>query len=196
VSCTLTESESGQAVKQNSLVKAVSRELNLSEHKCWQRCTLLRMASLFMAARNGAQDEVSQALKSGADANELGEHRSTPLIEAARNGHVEVVKILLEAQADTHWKDDESESAILKAGANGHAHVVEVLFEYASPDDRALALAFLKACGSTQGPEFSSDVTRLQKKAAEMSARAATFFGDEKLQQRVDRMSRANEKKN
>jgi ankyrin repeat protein len=133
------------------------------------------MGLLFMAARNGAQDEVSRALKSGADANEMGERRSTPLIEAARNGHVEVVRLLLEAHADADLKDDDSESAILKAGANGHANVVEVLFEYASPDDRALALAFLKACGSTQGPEFSSGVTRLQKRAAEMSARTATF---------------------
>jgi uncharacterized protein len=151
--------------------------------------------TLFEAAQMGTLAQVVEALKTTKDVNELGANKSSPLIEAARRGELEMVKVLLAAGADADWKDAEQETALLKAGANGHGLVVEVLMPMAGDDEKETALAFLHAFGAAHGPQYSYDVSRLQKGAAQIAARAATFFGDENPQQRVDRAARANEKK-
>jgi len=149
------------------------------------------MPSLFEAVSQGDVDAAVAAIEAGEDVNAIGEGGRTPLIEAARKGHVELVELLLEAGAAAFLKDDEQETALMKAAANGERDVCEVLFDHCDEDERQMASAFLAASGKTHGPPREQTPSKLTRKVATLGARAAKFVGHERLQQRVDRVERA-----
>jgi ankyrin repeat protein len=153
--------------------------------------------TLFEAVAAGDVEAARAALADGADVNELGPERSTPLIVAAGQGRLELVELLLEHGAEPECRDAAHETALLKAAANGHADVVRLLIPSASEDDADLARSFLAAFGQSHGPEYQVDETRfgaLKRKAAVASAKAADFVGYSSPQQRVARVERAEAK--
>lgn len=153
--------------------------------------------TLLEAVKAGDLAAAQAALDGGADVNELGPERTTPLIAAAGEGRLELVELLLERGAEPECRDDAHETALLKAAANGHADVVRLLLPGASQDDVDLARSFLGAFGHSHGPEYQLDESRfgaLKRKAAEVSARAADFVGHSAPQQRLERLERAEAK--
>ena len=134
---------------------------------------------------------VAAALEETKDINEVGAEGRTPLIEAAALGRLDVVRLLLKHRAEPGWKDAAGETAILKAGANGYPEVVLALEPFADDDERDMARAFLAAYGKSHGPEYRYDVTRLQRKLAEVAARAASFVGHEAPLKRLERSDAA-----
>lgn len=151
--------------------------------------------TLFEAITTGDFEAVETALASTRDVNEVGAEGRTPLIEAAALGRVDVIRLLLKAGAEPGWKDDSDDTAILKAGANGYPDAVLALEPHASDDERDMAHAFLAAYGKSTGPEYQYDVSRLQRKVADVAARAANFVGHEAPLKRLERNARAEELK-
>ncbi len=149
--------------------------------------------TLFEAITAGDFASVQLALQQTKDVNEVGHEGRTPLIEAAALGRLDVVKLLLERGAEPGWKDEAQETAILKAGANGYPDVVAALAPLAPDDERDMARAFLAAFGKSHGPEYHYDPSRLQKKVAEVAARAANFVGHEDPLKRLERNERAEQ---
>ena len=149
--------------------------------------------TLFEAIAHGDFAAVESVLSSTIDVNQLGREGRTPLIEAAALGRLDVVRLLLQRGAEPGWKDELDETAILKAGAHGYPAVVAALEPHASEDDRDMARAFLAAFGKSNGPEYQYDVSRLQKKVAEVAARAANFVGHEEPLKRLERQERAED---
>lgn len=135
---------------------------------------------------------VEAALRETKDINELGAEGRTPLIDAAALGRLDVVRLLIQHHAEPGWKDAAGETAILKAGANGYPEVVSALEPFADDDERDMARAFLAAYGKSHGPEYQYDVTRLQRKVAEVAARAANFVGHQAPLKRLERSDAAD----
>ncbi len=151
--------------------------------------------TLFDAIAHGDFAAVEAALDSTPDVNLVGHQGRTPLIEAAALGRLDVVRLLLQRGAEPGWKDESDETAIMKAGAHGYPAVVAALEPHASDDERDMARAFLAAFGKVNGPEYQYDVSRLQKKVADVAARAANFVGHEAPLKRLERLERAEEHK-
>ncbi len=158
--------------------------------------------TLFEAITQGDLQAVEEALAATKDINEVGREGRTALIEAAALGRVDVVRLLIKHGAEPGWKDESDETAILKAGANGYPEVVSALEPHASDDERDMARAFLEAFGKSTGPEYHYDPSRLQrkvdelqKKVADVAARAANFVGHEEPLKRLERQARAEEHK-
>ncbi|MFT3839958.1 MAG: ankyrin repeat domain-containing protein [Myxococcaceae bacterium] len=151
------------------------------------------MASLFEAVAAGDAEAVVEALEAGDDVNASGDGGRTPLIEAARLGHADVVELLLEAGAVAFIKDDEQETALLKAAANGHHDCCELLFQHSDEEERQMASAFLRASGKTHGPPREKVASKFTQRVARLGARAAKFVGHERLQERIERVDRAEE---
>ncbi len=151
--------------------------------------------TLFEAITTGDLEAVQVALAETKDVNQVGGEGRTALIEAAALGRVDVIRLLLKAGAEPGWKDDTDETAILKAGANGHPEAVRALELHASDDEKDMAHAFLAAYGKSTGPEYQYDVSRLQRKVADVAARAANFVGHEEPLKRLERAARAEDLK-
>ena len=139
-------------------------------------------------------------LEAGADANELGPERRTPLIEAAAHGRLAMIRLLLERGAEPAWKDALDETALLKAAANGHREAYQLLWPLAGEEERGLATAFLAASGQTwdapppappPDPREPEKTNRLGRAVATAAARVSKFFGDEVHAERLDRLERA-----
>lgn len=169
---------------------------------------------LYDAVLAGDVVAVKRALATEKDVNVLGPEQRTPLIEAAAAGRLELVKLLLAAGAEAEWKDEASETALLKAAANGHAAVAAVLMPLGTDDERDLARSFLQAFAASSGREYVYDPheaaqklgskvetapapapTAAQQKAAEVAARAASFFGYQEPLERLERAHEAKKKK-
>lgn len=146
--------------------------------------------SLFEAIAAKNLEALVKALPSN-DVNEVGDGKTTPLIEAAKTGFLEGVKRLLAAGAEPDWRDDQQETALLKAAANGHAQVAAVLMPHASDDDRDMAKQFLAAFGASHAPEFQYETSPLHRSLVEKAARAANFVGHEEPLKRIERQERA-----
>lgn len=151
--------------------------------------------TLFEAITTGDLDAVQTALAETKDVNQVGHEGRTPLIEAAALGRVDVIRLLLKAGAEPGWKDDADETAILKAGANGYPEAVRALESHAGDDEKDMAHAFLAAYGKSTGPEYQYDVSRLQRKVADVAARAANFVGHEEPLKRLERAARSEDLK-
>jgi len=90
------------------------------------------------AAARGKLDVVRRLLAEGADVNESGKGRSTPLHRAARSGQVESASLLLDAGADVEATDGKGWTPLQWAAYGGHSAVVQLLLEQgANADVRA-----------------------------------------------------------
>jgi hypothetical protein len=149
--------------------------------------------SLFEAIRDADAKKLKKLLKASGDANELGNGGTTPLIEAAGAGEAALVELLLEHGAEPALTDDTKETALMKAAANGHRDVVDLLLPHASPDDRDLAEAYLKANRNPDrapaGSGFKTD--GLTQRAARAVASVAGALGNDSPQERINRMDEA-----
>lgn len=138
---------------------------------------------------------ITSAIAAATDVNELGEGKTTPLIEAARLGLLDAVKALLARGAEPAWKDAQDETALLKAAANGHAAVVALLEPHAPGDEVDLARSFLAAFGASHAPEYQYDPSPLHQSLVEKAARAANFVGHDAGVKRLERNERAQDLK-
>jgi ankyrin repeat protein len=146
--------------------------------------------SLLTALISGDAVAAQAQLDAGADANELGEGGTTPLMVAAERGDAAWVKRLLGAGAEPSLVDGMGETALLKAAAGGHTQAYQALVTLASDDEREAAAAYLSAAGKTQGPP-SEPASSLRTRLVGATARAAKFFGDENPAARLERVKRA-----
>ena len=161
--------------------------------------------TLYEAVKSGDVAAVKRELSAAKDVNELGAEGRTPLIEASAAGRADLVKLLLDAGAEPSWKDSMEETALLKAAANGHQAVMKLLWPHVGEEERATAQAFVRATSQASSPEFfgpdapptdpEEEPGAIHKKAVDIAARAANFFGHEAPLKRVERQNRAEDLK-
>lgn len=155
--------------------------------------------TLFDAVRAGDLQALRALLDGGADPNELGEGGRTPLMEAAYEGRLEMVRALLAAKADPSLVDDLDETALVKAATAGHREVMRVLEPFASPDERELAMTFLRASHDMFGVapplEPGEKKSELLRAVATVGAVVSDVLGDSAPADRMNRLERAEERK-
>jgi hypothetical protein len=155
--------------------------------------------TLFDAVRAGDLDRLRALLDGGADPDELGEGGRTPLMEAAYEGRLELVRALLAAKADPSLVDDLDETALVKAATAGHREVMRALEPFASPEERELAMTFLRAShemfGAAPPPEPGEEKSELRRAVATVGAVVSDVLGDSNPARRLNRLERAEERK-
>lgn len=77
--------------------------------------------------RSGTQEEVSSALKAGADPSSVGADGRTPLMVAAASGDLAFIDLLLAARARVDGRDPEGRTALDLAHGSGHKDAALVL---------------------------------------------------------------------
>ena len=87
---------------------------------------------IFELVKDGNQDEIEEALNSGADVNSSDNEGRSPLMIASRyNNDLEVIKILLDQGANVNSRDDSGHSSLMYSLAedNVNQKVTKVLIE-------------------------------------------------------------------
>ena len=77
---------------------------------------------------NGVK-EAEEAIKAGANVNDVNEYEDTALMLASRNGHKDMVEMLIKAGAEVNAKNKREETALMLASRNGHKDMVEMLIK-------------------------------------------------------------------
>ncbi|KAL6160786.1 hypothetical protein ACJQWK_02202 [Exserohilum turcicum] len=90
-----------------------------------------KVRSLFWAARRSSLKCMKVLLQHGANPNEIGIDRQTPLTISAQYGHLDAVQILLnEPSTDVAIGGKSGRSALSFAAGNGHLTIVEILLKH------------------------------------------------------------------
>ncbi|MDX1837286.1 ankyrin repeat domain-containing protein [Legionella taurinensis] len=84
---------------------------------------------LFMAAREGDTDKMSELFKAGADPNQANSNGTTPLYIALQFGHMDIVKQLIENKVNINQTNKTGVTPLFMAAQHGHIHVVKLLIE-------------------------------------------------------------------
>jgi hypothetical protein len=151
--------------------------------------------TLLEAVRAGDAEVLKQLAAEARDINEAFENGRTALIEAAMLGRVDLVVVLMQAGADPRLLDGDQETALLKAAVQGHYQVVHLLSACASEDERELARAFLREHRAPFDPDIyqgrPKPVSEWKRVAAGAAAGLSSLFGDNRPQERLARVARA-----
>jgi hypothetical protein len=95
--------------------------------------------------------------------------------------------------------DDLDETALVKAATAGHREVMRALDPFASPEERELAMTFLRAShevfGAEPPPEPGEQKSELRRAAATVGAVVSDVLGDGNPARRLNRLERAEERK-
>jgi len=144
----------------------------------------------------GDREAARKLLDEGSFADEGGPGGITPLMAAAARGDAELVDLLLARGADPRLRDEARDTALLKAAAHGHGHLFTALSKGADDDELDMARAFLRTSGFDPAavpvalpPEQQPSKTKRAMVGA--VARAASFFGDEVPEKRLERAERS-----
>ncbi len=90
---------------------------------------ILYVSEMISAAEKGDLDWLKRLVQAGEDVN-LGNDRSTPLIEAACYGHIDCTHYLIQHGAQVELKGPQGVTAMYYAAANGYHNIVELLLKH------------------------------------------------------------------
>jgi ankyrin repeat protein len=121
----------------------------------------MRVATpLIKAAKHRDLVALKDAIRSGADLNEMDSQGWTPLFHAAAKGWAEGMKTIIEAGANVNHGRENGFTALFSAVISGHLEAVEILLE-AGAD--VLDVQGIKLTGHAQGKERTQIVAALER---------------------------------
>ena len=103
----------------------------------WTSGLLAAALGLAVGCHNGTEAAIQDrndtalrnALKDGADVNEIGGHGFTPLIFAVRDNNLSACHILVENKANVNAQDKRGETALMYAADQGNRPIVQFLLD-------------------------------------------------------------------
>ena len=123
---------------------------------------------LFEAADSGAETQVIDLVKRGAEINARNQKGTTPLMMAAANGHLEIVKALASLGGQVNARNNNGATALMVAAFGGHLEVVKLLLSLGSELNARTGGGVTALSAATEGGH--RDVVALLKALAEQPA--------------------------